>query len=69
MNKNTIIGQLEDLAKSFGIQIRSEAIWDTMSRPPSMSMMDGKGAGLRVKSNRENSGRREYSPRRSFWRR
>jgi len=25
-------------------------------------MMDGKGAGLRVKSNGENSGRREYSP-------
>jgi hypothetical protein len=29
-------------------------------------MMDGKGAGLRVKSNGENSGRREYSPKRSF---
>jgi hypothetical protein len=29
-------------------------------------MMDGKGAGLRVKSNGENSGRKEYSPKRSF---
>jgi hypothetical protein len=29
-------------------------------------MMDGKGAGLRVKSNGENSSRREYSPKRSF---
>ena len=28
-----------------------------MSRPPSMSMMDRKGAGFRVKFNGENSGR------------
>jgi hypothetical protein len=30
-------------------------------------MMEGKGAGLRVKSSRKNSGRKGYSPRRSFW--
>jgi hypothetical protein len=31
-------------------------------------MMEGRGAGLRVKFDGENSGRREYSPRRNFWR-
>jgi hypothetical protein len=31
-------------------------------------MMDGREAGFGEKSNGENSGRRGYSPRRSFWR-
>jgi hypothetical protein len=31
-------------------------------------MMEGKGAGLRVKSSGKNSGRGGYSPKKSFWR-
>jgi len=37
-----------------------------MSRFPSMCMMERRGAGFRMKSSGENSGRRGYSPRKSF---